>query len=58
MVMRSLKRHTGLKFLVSYADPAQGHLGTIYQATGWVYTGLSEAMPMYDIGVTPFWWRV
>ena len=50
VVLHSLKRHTNLKFLVSYADPAQGHLGTIYQATGWAYTGLSEAMPMYDIG--------
>ena len=50
VVLRPLKRHTWLKFLVSYADPAQGHLGTIYQAGGWRYTGLSEAMPMYDIG--------
>jgi hypothetical protein len=28
----------------------RGHLGTIYQATGWVYTGPSEAMPLYDLG--------
>ena len=50
IVTRALKRNTRLKFLVSYADPAQGHLGTIYQATGWVYTGLSQATPLYDIG--------
>jgi hypothetical protein len=50
VVLRSLRKNTALKFLVSYADPAQGHLGTIYQATGWVYTGLSEAMPLYDVG--------
>ncbi|HZA23674.1 MAG TPA: DNA methyltransferase [Dehalococcoidia bacterium] len=50
VVLRSLKRHTGLKFLISYADPAQGHLGTIYQATGWLYTGLSQATLLYDIG--------
>jgi hypothetical protein len=50
IVTRALKRNTGLKFLVSYADPAQGHLGTIYQATGWVYTGQSQATPLYDIG--------
>ena len=50
VVLRSLRKHTTLKFLVSYADPAQGHWGTIYQATGWVYTGLSEAAPLYDIG--------
>src|SRR5918996_711049 len=50
VVLRSLRRNTYLKFLVSYADPGQGHLGTIYQASGWLYTGLSEAMPLYDVG--------
>ena len=25
-------------------------MGTIYQATGWTYTGLSEATPLYDLG--------
>jgi hypothetical protein len=50
IVLRALRRHTSLKFLISYADPGHGHLGTIYQATGWLYTGLSEAMPLYDLG--------
>jgi hypothetical protein len=50
IVLRFLKQHTDLRFLVSYADPAQGHVGTIYQATGWIYTGLSQATPLYDIG--------
>jgi len=50
IVLRSLRQHTKVKFLVSYADPTQGHLGTIYQATGWVYSGLSSAMPLYDLG--------
>ncbi|MFQ5874639.1 MAG: DNA methyltransferase [Dehalococcoidia bacterium] len=50
LVLRALKRHTSLKFLVTYADPAQGHLGIIYQATNWAYTGLSEPMPLYDLG--------
>ena len=50
IVLRSLRRHTNLKFVVSYADPSQGHLGTIYQASGWLYTGLSEAMSLYDLG--------
>ena len=50
IVLRSLRKYTELKFLLSYADPAQGHLGTIYQATGWLYTGLSSAMPLYDVG--------
>ena len=50
LVLGYLRRHTSLKFLVSYADPAQGHQGTIYQATNWVYTGLSQATPLYDLG--------
>jgi hypothetical protein len=48
--LRALKKHTDLKFLLAYADPSQGHVGTIYQATGWLYTGLSQATPLYDIG--------
>ena len=50
VVIRAFKRHTDLKFLVTYADPTYGHLGTIYQATGWLYTGLSDSMPLYDVG--------
>ncbi len=48
--LRALKRFSHIKFLVSYADPSQGHAGTIYQATGWLYTGLSENTPLYDFG--------
>jgi hypothetical protein len=47
---RALRRHTSIKFLLAYSDPAMGHLGTIYQAAGWIYTGLSSATPLYDIG--------
>jgi len=50
IVLRALRANTSLKFLVSYADPSQGHLGVIYQATNWIYTGLSEPTPLYDIG--------
>ena len=50
VVLRALRRHTNLKFLLSYADPTQGHLGTVYMASGWVYSGLSEPMPLYDLG--------
>ena len=50
VVLRSLRQHTSIKFLLSYADPSQGHVGTIYQATGWLYTGLSAVMPLYDLG--------
>jgi hypothetical protein len=50
VVLRSLRKHTDLKFLLAYADPSRGHVGTIYQATGWLYTGLSQATPLYDLG--------
>ena len=30
-----------VKMIVSYADSEQGHLGVIYQATNWYYTGFS-----------------
>lgn len=29
--------------VVSYADTTQGHVGRVYQATNWLYTGLSAA---------------
>jgi hypothetical protein len=50
VVMRSLRKHTSIRFVLSYADPSQGHLGTIYQATNWLYTGVSEPTPLYDLG--------
>lgn len=31
----------GLRLIVSYADPRQGHVGAIYQAMNWVYVGFS-----------------
>ena len=49
-VLRSLRIDTSLKFVLAYSDPAAGHVGTIYQATNWLYTGLSSATPLYDIG--------
>ena len=50
IVLRSLRKETSLKFVLAYSDPAAGHVGTIYQATNWLYTGLSSATPLYDIG--------
>lgn len=50
VLVRSLRRNTNLQFLMTYADPSRGHVGTIYQAAGWLYTGMSEPMPRYDLG--------
>ena len=41
--LKLLRRQSpGLKLVVSYADRGQGHVGTIYQAGGWLYLGASE----------------
>ena len=45
LTLKALRRNTTVKFLVSYAYPGLGHIGFVYQATGWVYTGLSSARP-------------
>lgn len=42
IALRMLRRQSpGLKLVVSYADPAHEHVGTIYQAGGWLYLGLT-----------------
>lgn len=35
--------------LLSYADTSHGHHGYIYQATNWIYTGLSEKFMDYAV---------
>lgn len=50
VVLRALRKYTSIRFLVSYADPARGHLGVVYQAGGWLYTGKSDPVPLYDFG--------
>lgn len=42
LVSRSL-RMLDKEIIVSFADPSVGHVGYIYQATNFLYTGLSEA---------------
>jgi hypothetical protein len=39
-----------IKLLLSYADAGQEHLGGIYQATNWIYQGISS-----DIALMPNW---
>ena len=33
------KNKSKIKALISYASPVEGHSGTIYQATNWIYQG-------------------
>lgn len=37
------EKNPGLRLVVSYADPEQGHHGGIYQAGNWAYVGKSQA---------------
>ena len=39
----------GIRLVVSFADPEHGHVGAIYQATNWIYTGMSAAADEYVI---------
>lgn len=43
------KDRPGLRLVVSYADPLQGHHGGIYAAGGWMYVG-----PQASKGITGF----
>lgn len=37
----------GIRLIVSFADPNQGHIGTIYQAGNWIYSGMANSTPKY-----------
>jgi hypothetical protein len=41
------KSSPGLKLLVSYADPHQGHVGGIYQGGNWLYSGKTNTTKIY-----------
>ena len=44
VTLRMLKAQSpGLRLIVSYADPLQSHVGSIYQAMNWTYVGKSRA---------------
>ena len=42
-------RKSGKEIIVSYAEIQQGHIGTVYQATNWIYTGLSAKRTNWTI---------
>lgn len=50
----ALRAHSpGLRLIVSYADPEQGHHGGIYQAGNWLYVGRSTAQANLIINGEP-----
>jgi hypothetical protein len=48
--IRQLKQtNPGLRLIVSFADPDEGHHGGIYQAGNWVYNGSSPSARFFKI---------
>lgn len=46
-VMLFRKLCPGIRLIVSFADPEEGHAGGIYKAAGWIYTGKSASTIEY-----------
>ena len=42
LISRSLKMIPGPRIVVSYADTGMSHVGYVYQASNWIYTGCSK----------------
>ena len=49
------KTYPGLKLVVSFADRNEGHYGGIYQASNWIYTGLSPDSYFYKDKTGKIW---
>lgn len=49
--VRIVKKHCpNLRMLISFADEGwRGHVGTIYQASGWIYTGVVRGRAAYIV---------
>ena len=48
LIGNTLKK-CGKEIVVSYAEIQQGHVGIVYQATNWIYTGLSAKRTNWTI---------
>ena len=48
LIGNTLKK-CGKEIVVSFAEIDQGHVGTVYQATNWIYTGLSAKRTNWTI---------
>jgi hypothetical protein len=49
LVSSALKMLPSKSIIVSFADTGVGHVGYIYQATNWLYTGVSPAGRYYRL---------
>ena len=52
--LRWLRKNTDWKFVISYADPEQGHQGTIYKASNFKYEGLTATGSALLVDGKPF----
>lgn len=43
------KNAPGIRLVISFADPMQGHHGGIYQAGGWIYSGTSAPTKVFRV---------
>jgi len=51
IALKMLKKQSpGLRLIISFADSNQKHLGIIYQAGNWIYTGIAKSTPQYFVG--------
>lgn len=54
VLLQHLRRdQSTIKAVLAYSDPLAGHMGTIYQAAGFLYLGESEAMSLYRLNGGP-----
>lgn len=42
-IRKMVETSPGMRLIISYADPLEGHFGGIYQAMNWVYVGKSSS---------------
>jgi hypothetical protein len=52
--LKWLKKNTDWKFVVSYADPEQGHKGVIYRAANFKYEGVTSSGSSLLVDGVPF----
>jgi hypothetical protein len=48
-IHRLKRQNPGLRLIISYADPEYKHLGIVYQAGNWIYTGRTLASDEYIV---------
>lgn len=47
---RMMFRDHGKSIFIAYSDPSAGEIGTVYQASGWMYCGMTSATEKFDLG--------